>query len=226
MLPCQSGPGSNGNKSILHIPPKLQHYRILNIRLFSLISSTLVSVAYWPPTWPSCQKKKCTCVNNRWIQSEISGDQGWPWPSRGWIDCEIVTLAGSRWTLNYYITPATGSSDQLERRCWNENHVPAEDGPPGPRLSIIGERERNTVIARRVGVNMLQYLFGLQLTSHTQPFRIKWEVYFLKNCVRSSLLRLHASAYEYATLGVCVWKVLPFCRDAVNVFYSLSWLSY
>ena len=80
----------------------------------------------------------------------------------------IVTLAGSRWASNYYITPATGSSDELKRRCWNENHVPAEAGPPGPQLSSPGERERKAVIARRVvGVNMLQPLFGVQLTSHT-----------------------------------------------------------
>ena len=114
-------------------------------------------VAYWPPTQPNCQKKKCTCVNNRCIRSKISGDQGRPWLSRGWIECEIVTLAGSRWATNYYITLATGSSDQLERRCWNENHVPAEAGPPDPQLSSPGEWERNTFIARRMGVNMLQF---------------------------------------------------------------------
>ena len=45
-----------------------------------------------------------------------------------------MTLARSRWTSNYYISPATGSSDQLEIRCWNDNHVPADAGPPGARL--------------------------------------------------------------------------------------------
>ena len=49
----------------------------------------------------------------------------------------------------------TGSSDQLERRYWNENHVPAEAGLPGPRLNSPGERERNAAMAKRVGVNML-----------------------------------------------------------------------
>ena len=38
----QSGPGSNGNKGVLRIPPKLQHYQNLTIRLFSVISQTLV----------------------------------------------------------------------------------------------------------------------------------------------------------------------------------------
>ena len=149
------------------------------------VHSTL-HVAYWPR--PSCQKKKCTCVNNRCIRSKISGDQGRPWLSRGWTECEIVTLAGSRWASNYYITPATGSSDQLEMRCCRENQHPAEGAlgtpdwavevqslrwvgekmlewgpcpreaePSGPRLSSPGERERNTVMAIRVGVNMLQF---------------------------------------------------------------------
>ena len=53
--------------------------------------------------------------------------------------------------MNYYITPAIGSSDQLERRCWNENHVPVKARPPGPQLSSAGGRERKAVIARRVG---------------------------------------------------------------------------
>ena len=60
-------------------------------------------------------------------------------------------VSGSRWASNYYITPATGSSDELERRCWNENHVSAEAEPPGPQLSSPGELERKAVIARRVG---------------------------------------------------------------------------
>ena len=41
------------------------------------------NVAYWPR--PSCQKKKCTCASGRWYQ----GIRGWPWLSRGWIECEL-----------------------------------------------------------------------------------------------------------------------------------------
>ena len=88
-------------------------------------------VTYWPRL--SRQKKKCTGVNNRCIRSKMSGDT---------LDCRRMS--------NYYKTPATGSSDQLERRCWNENHVPAEAGPPGPRFSSPWERERNAVVSRRV----------------------------------------------------------------------------
>ena len=113
-------------------------------------------VAYLPPTRPSYQKKKCTCLNNRRIRSRISGDQGRPWLSRGWIERKIVMLAGSWWTTNYYITPVTGSSDQLERMLeWGP--CPREARAPGPRLSSPKERERNAVMAIRVGVNMLQF---------------------------------------------------------------------
>ena len=134
---------------------------------------------------PSCQNKKCTCVNNRCIWLKISGDN---------LDCwrvELsanVTLTKSWWVSNYHITPVTGSSDQLERRCWNENHVPAEAGPPGPQLSSPGERERNAVIARRVGRSVC--CSSVQSPTHLshsktfrnpfEPFRIKWEVYFSK----------------------------------------------
>ena len=128
-----------------------QTFRIL------LSKSVGTCVAYWPQL--SCQKKKFTCVNNRCIRSKISGG------------VRIVTLAGSKWSSNYNITPATGSSDQSEKRCWNEDHVPAEAGPPGPRLSSPGERERNAVMAKRVGVNDVAVLFSLQLISHTTiPF--------------------------------------------------------
>ena len=108
--------------------------------------------------------EKCTSVNNKCIRSKISGGTltvdglNWVW---------IVTLARSRWTSNYYMTPETGSSEQLERRCWNENHAPAEAGLPGPRLSSPWERERNAAVARRVGGGQyVAVLFSLQLTSH------------------------------------------------------------
>ena len=41
-IPGQSGPGSNGNEGVLCIPPKPHHHWNLTIRLFSVISKTLV----------------------------------------------------------------------------------------------------------------------------------------------------------------------------------------
>ena len=119
--------------------------------------------------------EKCTCGNNRWIRSNISGDN---------LECRRVdlganmTLARSRWMSNYHITRCDRKSDQLERRCWNENHVPAEAGPPVEQPRRTGKKGCDS--QKSLGVNMLQSLFGLQLTSHTQPFRIKWDVYFSK----------------------------------------------
>ena len=47
--------------------------------------------------------------------------------------------------------------NQLEIKCDRENQHPTEAGPPGPRLSTPGKRERNAVMAIRVGVNMLLF---------------------------------------------------------------------
>ena len=47
----QIGPGSDGNEGVLYIPPKLQHYWKISIRLFSVISRTLVGGSY-----PSAEK--------------------------------------------------------------------------------------------------------------------------------------------------------------------------
>ena len=60
-------------------------------------------VVYWPPTRPSCQNRKCTCVNNRCIRSR--NIRIWPWLSRGWIECEIVTLAGRRVDVKLLYNP-------------------------------------------------------------------------------------------------------------------------
>ena len=79
---------------------------------------------------------------------------------------------------------------------------PREAGPPGPGLSSTGERERNAVMANRVGANMLQFCSISNSLSHTTLW-IKWEVYFFQNCVARLyfvvVMILLASAYEYTT---------------------------
>ena len=118
----------------------------------------------------------------------------------------IVTLARSRWTSNYYITPATGSSDQLERRCWNENHVPAEAGPPGPRLSVPWERERKAVIARRVGGSICRSLCSVSNSLSHTTISIKWEVYFSKELcpLVFIVLNMFLHAYVYVSLFMAI----------------------
>ena len=43
-MPGQNEPGSHGNEGILHVSQKLQNYWSITIRLFSVISRTLVVV--------------------------------------------------------------------------------------------------------------------------------------------------------------------------------------
>ena len=92
-------------------------------------------------------------------------------------------------------------SDELEIRCGRENEHPER---LGPQLSSPRERERNAVMANRVGVNMLQFCLVSNSLSHT-TLSIKWEVYFSKNCVTRHycviVMILHASAYEYTTIN-------------------------
>ena len=107
--------------------------------------------------------EKYTCVNNRFSQSKISGDN---------LDCRRVelstnvTLARSRWMSNYYITLVTGSSDQLERWCWNENHVPAEAGHRSP-VEQPRRTGKKCCYGQKSGGQYVAVLFSLQLTSHT-----------------------------------------------------------
>ena len=134
----------------------------------------------------------------------------------------IVTLTRSRWASNYYITPATGSSEQLERRCWNENHVPAEAGPPGPQLSSQGEQERNAVIAWRVGggVNMLQFCSVSNSPLTVKPFVTRSN---LSNKVRGIFFWRTVSArlycVEYISTYICIW-VCYICIAAHPVILS------
>ena len=113
-------------------------------------------------------------------------------------------LARSRWASNYYITLATGSSDLLERRCWNENNVSAEAGPPGSRLSSPGEQERNPVIARRVGGSIC--CSSVQSPTHLShtTLSIKWEVYFSKELCPLVLIVLNMFPHVYVHSCICI----------------------
>ena len=117
-----------------------------------------------------------------------------------------MTLAGSRWMSNYYITPATGSSSHLERRCWNEIHVPAEVGPPGPwapRSPV--EQPRRTGKKRCYGHKSRQYvavLFGLQLPLTHNPFNKVRRIYFSKELC--PLVFIELNMYSVKCICVCI----------------------
>ena len=77
---------------------------------------------------------------------------------------------------------------------------PREARPPGPRLSSPREQERNAIMARRVGINILQFCLVSNSLSHT-TLSIKWEVYFSKELCRSPLL---CHRYDFACICVCI----------------------
>ena len=102
---------------------------------------------------------------------------------------------------------------------------PREAGRPGPRLSSPGERERNAVMANRVGVNMLQFCSVSNSLSHT-TLSIKWEVYFSKRLCRSSFLcrryycgvmNLHMSVQHFSECAQC-----PYRRNWCSLIFSLT----
>ena len=173
-----------------------------------------------------------------------------------------MTPTRRRWSLNYYITQCTGYFISLEIRSvghkmqqrkpapsrvgpqapdWavavgekmlDWGRCPREAGPPGPRLSSPGERERNAVMANRVGFNMLQLYSVSNSLSHT-TLSINREVYFSKKTVslvfivslcsacicRCVCLLAHGG--DYTTLGHRFCKQSDFTSDNVLIFSVL-----
>ena len=67
---------------------------------------------------------------------------------------------------------------------------------PGPLAEHQENEKDTTLMALRVGVNMLQFCSVSNSLSHTQPFQIKWEVYFFKE-VFPRLLSLRLLLLQY-----------------------------
>ena len=137
-----------------------------------------------------------------------------------------MTPTRRRWSLNYYITQCTGNSiswrqdavekastqqrepsgprliswgsDELGIRCSRESQHPERLGPQVPGWAAQ-ENGKETLMAIRVGVNMLQFCSVSNSLSHT-TLSIKWEVYFSKNCVA----RLHCAYVDVYVLCVCI----------------------
>ena len=76
-----------------------------------------------------------------------------------------------------------------------------EAGPPGPRLSSLGERERNVVMANRVGVNMLQFCSVSNSLSHITLSNKVRGIFFSKRQCHSSLL---CRCVLHACICVCI----------------------
>ena len=86
-----------------------------------------------------------------------------------------------------YNSVKTGSqlvwgSESLETRCVRD--ASRRVGPRAFGWATLENEKDSTLMAIRVGVNMLQFCFVSNNLSHTVPFQIKGEVHiFLKDCV-------------------------------------------
>ena len=124
-----------------------------------------------------------------------------------------LTVEGLNWVR---ITPTTGSSHQLQRRCWNENHDPAEAESPSPRLSSPGERERKAVIARRVGGSICYSLCSVSNSLSHTTLSIKWEVCFSKELCPLVFIVLNMF------LHACVYVKLFMAIQQLHLLASLN----
>ena len=141
-------------------------------------------------------QKRVTCeVHDSYFRSMIiktfqdggSGIFRWPVMGRDWVGVELLYNSVHR------------KFNQLEKMLdWGT--CSREAGPPGPRLSGPGERERNAVRTSRVGVSMLQFCSVSNSLSHA-TLSIKWEAYFSEELCRSSLL---CRRYDSACICVCI----------------------
>ena len=135
------------------------------------------------------------------------------------------------WLLNYYITrwrlevsefgdQTSWRSDELETRCGRENSTQRR-GSLGLQLSRPGERERHTAMSGRAGeVNMLQYLFSLQLPVTHNPFN-KVRGIFSKRTESSSLL---CRCYDFTGICVCMvdhgYTIVTYNLNSISFFHT------
>ena len=89
--------------------------------------------------------------------------------------------------------------NQLETRCGRENQHPERLGPQAPSWAAQENGKETRLWPVEWGSICCSSVWS-PTPSHTQPFQIKWEVYFSKDLCRSSLLRRH---YDYV-LCVCI----------------------
>ena len=143
-------------------------------------------------------------------------------------ECEIVTPTRRRWTLNYYITHCTGNSislgsEELEIRCWFEEHVPERLAHQAPSWAAQ-EKGKETRLWPIEWGSICCSSVRSPTPSHTHPFQIKREVYFSKELCRSSLL---CRRYDYLCIYICfMWLYNTNKKLITNMIVgrSVGWL--
>ena len=164
-------------------------------------------VVHWPTTQPGCQNKKCTCVNNRCIRSRNIRIYPWPWTD--WMSA-IFDAHKKKVDIELSYYSVHRKFNRLETRCGRESQHPAEGTLWPPinqlRIRLVGdkildwgsysreavspgpgwaaqENGKETLLAIRVGVNMLQFCSVANSLSHTTLSNKVRGIFFLKDCV-------------------------------------------
>ena len=159
-----------------------------------------------------------------------------------------------RWALNYYITQCTRNSiswrqdavektstqqrepsgpqliswgsDELVIRCGRENQLPERLGPQAPGWAAQENGKETRLWSIEWGSKRCSSVRS-PTPSHTQPFQIKWEVYFSKNCVARlycvTVMILHA--YVFVLLVMALQQYDVFYPVVMNCFWKAGRIS-
>ena len=145
--------------------------------------------------------KKCTCVNNRWIRSKMSGD--------------TLTVDGLSWVQMWRSLKQVGVKQLQEIRVsWrsefgvsccssrSENQVSAQAAPSGPPVEQHRWMRKKCCDSQKswgpICCNFVQSPTHLSHNNPFVPFRIKCERYiFLKNCVSFVIIVLTMFLHAY-----------------------------
>ena len=125
---------------------------------------------------------------------------------------ELETICGreSHHPVEEALGAPSSFGDPLVTRCGRERQHSAESWAPGPPVEHQENEKDTTLMAIRVGVNMLQSLFGLQLPLARKPCNKVRGIFFKEVFARLLLLRQYVFniymcicideyAYDYTT---------------------------
>ena len=107
---------------------------------------------------------------------------------------------------------------QLERRCWIQEHVPERLDPQAPGWAAQKNRKEPRLWPIEWGSICCSSVRS-PTPSHTQPFQIKWEVYFPKKTV--SLIFIVSSLWFCMHLQMYMYYVAIQHLDSLQSFQPI-----
>ena len=108
-------------------------------------------------------------------------------------------------------------SNQLERRCWNEEHVPGWAAQENGKKRCYGYKEWGSICCSSVRSPTPSH--SKTFSNPFEPFQIKWGMYFSKELCRSSLL---CRCYDSACIcvGIVVHGYTIFTNPSARAGYD------